>query len=99
YPAVATHPGQFSVWLRSDPNRATMTDPLSGPASADEAWYTAVEAAWAAIQAGASANPAPGGYHYVDVRLQGPLPASARGVEVLRFPQAPRLLLWRERRA
>jgi len=99
YPAVVTQPGQFSVWLRSDPNRETMTDPLSGPASEDEAWYTAVEVAWEVIQADASANPLPGVYHYVDVRLQGRLPAWARGMEVLRFPQAPRLLFLRERRA
>lgn len=97
YPAVVTQPGQFSVWLRSDPNRETMTDPLSGPVADDSAWYTALEVAWDVIHADPDENPIPAVLHYVDVRLENRLPAWAQGMEVLRFPQAPRLIFLRRK--
>lgn len=99
YPAVVTQPGQFSVWLRSDPNRDTMTDPLSGPDADDSAWYTALEVAWDVIHAAPSENPIPFVLHYVDVRLERRLPAWAQGMEILRFPQAPRLIFLRAKKS
>lgn len=97
YAAVVTQPGQFSVWLRSDPNRETMVDPLSGPAADDRAWYEAVKCAWKVIHARAREDPLPDVLHYVDVRLEHRLPPWARDMEQIRRPEAPRLIFLKGR--
>ena len=97
YPDAVTQRYQFSAWNPNDPNRPKLADPLGGPPADDRAWFTALEIAQEVIDAPASANPLPGVYHYHDTSIE--TPAWARGMEPVRFPDVPRIVFLRERRA
>jgi len=94
YRGVVTQPYQFSSWLKGDPNRERMLDPLAvGGALEEQAWYDSIRAAYEVYHAPEEPNPLPGVFHYIDTSIDPP--KWARKMEAVRLPYAPRFVFFR----
>lgn len=97
YASCVTQRQQFSAWLKNDPNYNRMADPLAGPKIEDMAWYDALRAADAVMDASPMECPIPGVYHYVDISLKNNLPSWAANKEQIITQAAPNIIFLRGR--